>query len=378
MTAGAPLRVVVVGPPLDASGGIGRLMSAVFKVLPAGEVDVRVLDTRGHRSSPWASSYRLLGCCCLLVWLSARGRADVVHVNTSSHGSALRKGVIVRTCRLLRLPVVLHLHASSFPEFVERLPDWAQRWVKRSFLLATVVVVLGETWADYAHAALGVAVQRLVVLPNATPRVPRAAAPRHPGDAMHLLFLGRLGARKGLPELLAALADPRLAARAWRATVAGDGDVERYRRCAAESGIDQRVTFPGWVEAEAVSRLLATAHVLVLPSHAEGLPMSVVEAFATGVPVISTPVGGLGETVVPGQNGLLVMPGDVTGLADALVRLLDDEPLRSRLAAGAHETWRSGHDIDDYARRLTAQWYRAAGRAPAVLSAAGLPDPARS
>jgi glycosyltransferase involved in cell wall biosynthesis len=377
VTAGAPLRVVVVGPPLDASGGIGRLMSAVFEALPAGEVDVRVLDTRGHRPSPWSSWTRLLSCCCTLIWLAVRGEADVLHVNVSSHGSALRKGVIVRTCRMLRLPVVLHLHASSFPEFFDRLPRWAQRWVRRTFTQAAVVVVLGGSWEDYAHRVLGVPQERLVVLANATPGAARPAAPRHPGEALHLVFLGRLGSRKGLPELLTALADPRLADRAWRATVAGDGDVDGYRERAAELGLEHRITFPGWVGSEVVGQLLHTAHVLVLPSHAEGLPMSVVEAFATGVPVVTTAVGGLEETVIHGQNGLVVAPGDAEGLADALVRLLDDEPLRSRLAAGAHDTWRRGHEIGDYTCRLTAEWYDAAGRGRALSSKAGLSTPER-
>jgi glycosyltransferase involved in cell wall biosynthesis len=101
------------------------------------------------------------------------------------------------------------------------------------------------------------------------------------------------------------------------------------------------------------------------------MPMSVLEAFASGVPVVSTPVGGLAEVVVPEQNGLLVPPGDVHGLADSLLRLLDDERLRSRLAIGAHETWRRGHEMGGYARRLTDVWFRAAGRVPAAISRTG-------
>ena len=354
------LRVVLIGPPISASGGIGRVMSYALAVLTREDLQVEVLDTRGLASNPLLSLLPLLRSCGRLLLLAVRGEVDVVHVNISSHGSALRKGVVVRVCRLARLPVVLHLHASSFPEFFTPLPGWAQRWVCRTFALSARVIVLSETWRAYAQEALAVPPQHTTVLPNAAPGRSSPAPARSPRQELHILFLGRLGQRKGLPELLTALGDPRLRDRAWRTTVAGDGDVATYRARATALGLDRRVTFPGWVSPDAVDALLVDAHVLVLPSHAEGLPMSVLEAFAAGVPVISTPVGGLSEVVVHEFNGLLVRPGDIDALVDAVVRLITDEPLRSRLAAGARDTWRDKHSIEHFSRRLAAEWRLAA------------------
>ena len=202
------------------------------------------------------------------------------------------------------------------------------------------------------------------MLPNATPGAVAAASARFPGERLHIVFLGRLGPRKGVPELLEALSDPRLRDRTWRATVAGDGDVESYRDRAAELGLDERIVFPGWVGTEAVHEILADTHVLVLPSHAEGLPMSVLEAFAAGVPVVCTPVGGMPEVVVDGGNGLLVPPGHAGSLAEAILRLLEDESLRARLATGALNTWKRDHSIELYACRLTVEWQVAARRTP--------------
>ncbi|SDF23268.1 Glycosyltransferase involved in cell wall bisynthesis [Blastococcus fimeti] len=361
----APLRVALVGPPLSASGGIGRVMSYVLAGLRPGDVDVEVLDTRGTSTHPVRSLLPLLRSCARLLLLGFRRGVDVVHVNISSHGSALRKGLVVRTCRLAGLPVVLHLHASSFPEFYAPLPALAQRWVRRTFDLAVRVVVLSETWRDYVQEELGVRPELVTVLPNAAPGSAVPAPARRPGEELRFLFLGRLGPRKGAPELLDALADPRLGRHAWRATLAGDGDVATYRARAADHGLTGRTAFPGWIAPDAVDGLLADAHVLVLPSHAEGMPMSVLEAFAAGVPVVCTPVGGLAEVVVDGENGLLVPPGDVDALAGALARVLDDEPLRRRLAAGARETWQSAHAIDGYRVRLLAEWRAASsGRGP--------------
>jgi glycosyltransferase involved in cell wall biosynthesis len=72
--------------------------------------------------------------------------------------------------------------------------------------------------------------------------------------------------------------------------------------------------------------------------------------------VVCTPVGGLPEVVVHEVNGLLVPPGDVDALVDAVVRLVVDEPLRTRLASGARDTWRARHSIEHYCHRLAAEW----------------------
>lgn len=354
------LRVAVVGPALEASGGMGRMMSYTFAVLPPDVVQIRVLDTRGLGSSVWHSLWPFVRSCGTLLQLAFRKRIDVAHVNVAAHGSAVRKGLIVRLCRLIRIPVVLHLHASSFPEFYSPLPSVAQRWVRMTFALATRVVVLSKSWRTYVVDVLEVRPEQVTVLPNATPKLAMATLKRDPNDQLRLLFLGELGPRKGLPELLAAFGDPRLLSRTWQATIAGDGDVQTYRAVAKKLGIDGRVDFVGWIGAEDVAKLLASSHLLLLPSHAEGLPMSVLEAFASGVPVICTPVGGLPEVVIDGQNGLLVASGDVTGLVESILKILDDESLRQRLAVGARNTWQQHHSIEPYARRLTAEWQNAA------------------
>lgn len=360
----SPVRVALVGPPLEASGGIGRVMSYALAALDGDggtDVAVRSLDSRGRSANPVWSLGPALRTCAQLGVAALRRRVDVAHVNISAHGSALRKGLVVRACALVRLPVVLHLHASSFPEFFDPLPAPAKRWVRRTFALPGTVVVLSETWRDYARDTLAVGPDALTVLPNAAPGATDAAPRRRaPDEDLRIVFLGRLGERKGVPELLTALADPTLRGRAWRATLAGDGDVAGYRAKVAASGLAERVDLPGWVDADTATALLAQAHVLVLPSRAEGLPMSVLEAFAAAVPVVSTHVGGLAEVVTDGTDGLVVAPGDAGGLSRALSRLLDDEALRVRLAAAAHDRWRERYSVDHYAEQLTRLWAAAA------------------
>jgi glycosyltransferase involved in cell wall biosynthesis len=351
------LRVAVVGPPLENSGGIGRVMQYALRALPDDAKPIAVLDTRGPKASPVRSITSLARALWLLGGHIHSGRVNVVHINISSHGSTVRKLVVAEVASRLGAVVVLHLHASSYPEFVTGLPDLAQRLVKRGFGRAVRVIVLGDSWKRYVTAVLGVRPDRVVVLPNAVPG-PLSLDPRRraPDEALRICFLGRLGDRKGTPELLEALALLDESRIEWQATLAGDGDIDAYRRRAAELGLAPRIAFPGWVGSDASQAILRESHVLVLPSHAEGLPMSVLEAMAVGVPAVTTPVGALPEVIQPAVNGCLIDVGDIGALSGAVCRLAQDEPERYKLALGARSSWERNFTIERYAERLLAVW----------------------
>ena len=113
---------------------------------------------------------------------------------------------------------------------------------------------------------------------------------------------------------------------------------------------------PGWVDSVRVEALLRAANILVLPSFAENLPMSVIEALAHGAAVVCTPVGALPDIIEHEKTGLIVKPGDVEGLASALGRLIDDQDLRRRLGENAKALHRAQLDIEVCAERLIAIW----------------------
>ena len=167
-----------------------------------------------------------------------------------------------------------------------------------------------------------------------------------------LIFLGTLSERKGFPELMLALGSPAMASRRWRATLAGDGPIDAFKRQASELGIADRLEFLGWVDPDGVRKVCENADVLVLPSHAEGLAMSVLEGLSYGLAVITTPVGAHTEVIEPGVSGLFVPPGDVDALAAALVRVVDDPSERSRLGAAARRRFLEKFEVRSYADQL--------------------------
>jgi glycosyltransferase involved in cell wall biosynthesis len=227
--------------------------------------------------------------------------------------------------------------------------------------------VLGRRDREWLSRSLAMAERQLLVLHNAVPDpLSTRERPARSVDACHLLFLGHLGARKGVPEFLQALASPAMTGRRWRATLAGGGPVNEFYRLAQELGIADRIHLPGWIDTGSVSGLCADADVLVLPSHAEGLAMSVLEAMSHGLAVITTPVGAHLEVIDHNVSGLLVSPGDVGALAEALASVIDDDDRRQRLARGARERFLQGFDVRAYATRLENIHRALLARRPAI------------
>jgi glycosyltransferase involved in cell wall biosynthesis len=322
---------------------------------------VRVIDTTGQGGRA-AGCLRFAAAGGRLVGLRAAGRVQLVHAHMTTRGSALRKGLLCALAILLRVPVVVHMHGADFAPFYRRLnPAWrlALRTVLRR---ARRVIVVGEGWRRFLVAELGLEAARVSVIGNGVPPIARRARPPGPAE---ILFLGRLGARKGVPELIEALADPKMAALEWRATLAGDGEVAAFRARVRASGLQARVDVPGWSGREATEDLLARADILVLPSRHEAMPMAVLEALAAGVAVIATPVGAIPEFLVDGETALLVAPGDVGQLRAALARLIGDPGERARLAAAGRALFDVRFDVGRAAAALVALY-------GSVLEEAGL------
>ena len=332
----------------EHGGGIGRLVSYVLAT-DGGRLRHSVCDTRGSKWRPLGSSFRLVAAMMAMA-LSASD--TVQHLHIAGRGSTLRKLILGCWANMLGRPYVLHLHDYDYAADLDRRPAWQQRAIGRLFTRAAQVIVLGQRDAATVTGRLGVDPSRVVVLRNCVPDPGRRQRPGSAGT--RILFLGRLSARKGVPELVEALARPELRDKPWTAVLAGDGEVDETRRTLARLGLSDKVRLPGWVDAAAAQKLRDESDILVLPSHAEGFAMSVLEGLAQGMAVVTTRVGAHDEVLEDEVNCLLVPPGDVTALAAALRRLIDDEGLRSRLGQAARRLYETDFSMTRYLHRLEA------------------------
>ena len=179
-------------------------------------------------------------------------------------------------------------------------------------------------------------------------------------DSPRFLSASRLAPEKGLAVLLSSFAI--LAERCPKATlvIAGSGPVQSQLLWLAKRlGVADRVEFPGWLDRPALQEEFRRATAVVVPSTwAEPFGLIAAEAGASGRPVVASRVGGLMEVVADGETGLLVRPGDIVGLADAMSRLIDD-PIsaqaygrQARTRIRAYFSWE--RCLDSYERLLSA------------------------
>ncbi len=173
------------------------------------------------------------------------------------------------------------------------------------------------------------------------------------GDEAHVLCVGRLVHLKGQSLLVEACAELARRGTPVRLTLVGDGPKRReLELLATRLGIAERVRLTGSVGQDDIRALYAEADIFCLASFSEGLPVVLIEAMALSVPVVTTRIMGVPELVEHGETGLLVSPGRVDELVDALATLAGDAELRERLAARGLERVRADFTVGDSARKL--------------------------
>jgi glycosyltransferase involved in cell wall biosynthesis len=167
----------------------------------------------------------------------------------------------------------------------------------------------------------------------------------------------RLEPVKGIPTLLKAIALVAKKHSSVRLVIAGEGSWRnRLEEEAAQLGVQDKVSFLGWQDD--VATLLGSWSIFVLPSLDEGFGVAVLEAMASGLPVVASDVGGLRELVQDGQTGFLVPPNDVNQLADKLLFLLDDPDLRMRMGIAARSRAREAFSITEMVKKTTDVYER--------------------
>lgn len=279
-----------------------------------------------------------------LIRLFRRLRPDIVHLNSSKAGVVGRLAAFAA-----RVPAcVFTVHgwafkASSGPS--SRLYLWADRAVRR---LADSIVCVSETELRAGLAARVCTVGQATVIPNAVDVGP--PPPPRPGSRrpVELVSVGRLATPKDFSTLITALGLlPRGEA---RLVVLGDGPLRpALEREIDECGLREHVDLVG--EVRDVTPHLRSADVFVLASRSEGMPMSVLEAMAAGLPVVASDVGGVHEVVDDGTTGFLVPPGDAPVLAERLGRLVRDGALRAAAGAAARRRVEEGFALPGWRAR---------------------------
>jgi glycosyltransferase involved in cell wall biosynthesis len=160
----------------------------------------------------------------------------------------------------------------------------------------------------------------------------------HQRKAISILYLGELCDRKGYTDLIRAFVPLLQSKPNTKLAFVGNGEIDKARQLADQLGISASIELAGWKTGNDKLRYLREADVLCLPSYQEGVPLAVLEGMGAGLPVVTTPVGGVPDFLVAGENGLLFPPGDIEALSQCLARLAANPDLRERLGKAGLST----------------------------------------
>jgi glycosyltransferase involved in cell wall biosynthesis len=296
--------------------------------------------------------------------LARRAGAELVHTHQP------RNTLLARLASFIGgPPVVTHMHSPAFRESTHAWRNLATGALDRALAMRTrrFIAVSNSLAAELRR--LGIDEGRVRVVPNGIP-LP-AAANSAARDALHDEFgvprdvpiVGMVAVfrpRKGADLLIEAAAQVRAMGCPMHLLLVGEafrGEGRDYgaqlRALASAAGLGEHVTFTGF--RRDTDRVIAGLDLFVLPSRfGEGLPMVLLEAMGAGVPVVTTPVEGIVEAVRDGENGILVQPDDVRGLARAIARALADPTASARLGEAGRQTVVERYTSDSMARGIEA------------------------
>jgi glycosyltransferase involved in cell wall biosynthesis len=287
------------------------------------------------------------------LWCALRElKPDLVCAHTAKAGSLGRAAA-----RLHHIPSVFTPHGWSMLDRTSLKSNplfcWAEYLAGR---LGTCVINVCEFEREFARQFGVCPAEALVVVHNGVAENPLARL--HPIDAQPplLVMVARFAPQKDHATLLQALSG--LLSMEWRLLLVGAGELETRVAAQVDAlALRNRVRIlPPDVD---VGRLLMEAQIFVLSTHFEALPMSILEAMRAGLPVVATNVGGIPESVRHEETGLLVRPGDVAGLRDALARMIADPALRLALGGAGQRLWSTQFTASAMAARTVEVYKRA-------------------
>ncbi|TLU70917.1 glycosyltransferase family 4 protein [Lichenicoccus roseus] len=275
---------------------------------------------------------------------------------------------VLLAARELGLPCVVSIQGGD-GHWVGSCCEMHRLGMLRVLQHANAVLIGCESFAGEVVERLSVDRSLFTIVPGAVDVSRFRPAEGHVIGQAHqpvrLLYHGRVDRRKGVLDFIEALVLLRAGDKPFVATISGIGpDLDAAKALVAERGLDQAVRFTGVAAYDDAPRVYHDQDVFVSPTYMEGFSNTVLEAMASGLPIVSCVAVGVMDCIRDDENGLLVQPGDVAALADAMRRLIDDSELRRRLAAAALEECRSTYAWQPVGRQIMDVYSQVIHQAP--------------
>lgn len=338
-------RVLIVATSRKTRGGI----TSVIKAHETGEQwnKYHCHWVQTHRDGPsWRKTiYFAIGMVDFLIRLPFY---DIVHIHTADYGTEKRKQIFARITKIFGKKLIVHLHSSG-PEF--SIGGKYRNLYEYSFTHADKVILLSKTWKQEVINAFHLPEDKMEILYNPCPTVEPSKSEERD---KYILFAGTLTHRKGYDDLIKAFATIANKFPEWRLKLAGNGEIDNGRRLVKQYNIEKQVDFLGWVNGQEKDTAFRHASIYCLPSYSEGFPMGVLDAWAYHLPVVTTPVGGIPDIAVDGENLMLFNPGDLSSLAAKLEILINDKDKYDIIQSASIHFAKVNFNINTISKKLSS------------------------
>lgn len=347
-------HVCIVGPLPPPAGGMANQCEQLQRLLRGEGAQVSLVRTNAPYWPAWVGAVPVLRAGMRLppylvaLWRGI-GRSQVVHLFANSGWAwHLLAAPALFMARWRGVPAIVNYRGGQADEFFSRTPRHVRHALARAALRITPSTFLQRVFAR--HGLTAEVIPNIIDLSRFTPRPWRATV-----DGPQLIVTRNLEALYDIPTALRAFVQVRARYPGARLTVAGTGpELAALQRLAAALGVGAAVRFAGRIDNADIAALYASADIVLNPSKADNMPISILEALASGVPVVSTCAGGIPDLVKHETTALLVPVGDADAMAASALRLLDDPALARRIRdAGIAEVARYAWP------RVRAQWQAA-------------------
>jgi glycosyltransferase involved in cell wall biosynthesis len=335
-------RVLVVATSRKTRGGITAVIKAHEQGKQWKEFQCIWIETHIDRGNILKIFYFI---SALMKFILIAPFYDIIHIHVASIASLRRKMFFFKISKIYKKKIISHFHPHK-PEVI--FDEKNKKFYKKMFLGSNKIIVLSPQWEKWINEALDIS-ENIQVLynpcPNITPFEKKCSN-------KYILFAGTIYKRKGYTDLIKGFSRIALKYPDWSVILAGNGEIEKGKLLAQELGIEKQVEFVGWVNGIDKHTLFNNASIFCLASSAEGFPMAVLDAWAYGLPVICTPVGGLPDIVEEKISALIFNYGDTESLSKQIEILITDEHLRINISKKSIEMSKTIFDVDNINNQL--------------------------
>lgn len=352
-------KVLVVGSAEKSRGGVASVIRLMKQMPVWQEYGCYWLGTQIQRNYVWKLWYAVKAnvLALFIIW-----RYDIVHFHTvPDRQSLIIQLPIFLLARLGRKRIIMHVHMGN--QLINHTDNRLFKWCLRH---ADLIILLAKKWQELFQEQYADVKTPTTVLYNPCEIVPEVPFE----EKENIIIMAALFNDNKAPDLLLRAwqkilndnvnLNPNLDdnLNGWKIYMLGNGEVERFRQMAAEMGLADSVTFTGYVTGKEKEEIFRRASICCVCSYEEGFPMVVLESWAYGICVITTPVGGLPEVLEDDRNALVFDFGDWQGLSQRLEQLIHDEEKRREMANYARQFVITHFSPQDTNRQLTEFYKR--------------------